>query len=575
MVACVLSGSQYAVIHVVGIFASDKIPNFSLVYFCAFMAIVTACYPIGGFIADIYCGRSRIVTISLTIIWTALLVLVIAELLTNLVSQAPKPVTVFTYVLYAVAFLIEICGVSGFYSNIVQFSLDQLQDAPSHSLGILLHWCVWVDLFGETVIHVLFALTNNCKSLVNPKIIGFCLSGVLFAIMSILLVFHIIKKQWFIATNAHYNPYKIVVNVLQYVRTHKYPIRHSALHWTNGERPSRCDFAKNCYGGPFTTCQVEDVKTLGRLVLLLLAIGPVFTVSISTSFFVFPLFSLHVAGQTKECTWQWVLIESGTFSYVVGIVCFPVVMWVVYCVLRNRVPKIITRLEIGIFLSIFGMFSMLVIDLVWHSLRKDTNSSCMFFKTHSNSFPALQLPWYVLLFPSCLNMMSYSIVLVTSLEFISAQSPQAMKGLLFGIFFAIKGCYIFVAAVLLVPFSLPFWEKFAHPSVSCGFGYMFATLLISLAGLFLFACVSRQYKYRVRDEEPFPQAVVEEIYERRIQHNMLDSSVIAPRSGHVDVDDGNQVTGCRNVSLLGRDDYSFISGSVSDAGGPQDRLLIT
>ena len=530
--ACVLSGSQYAVI--VGIFASGNIPKFSLICFCAFMAIVTACYPIGGFIADIYCGRSRIVTISLTIIWTALLVLVIAELLTIFIIPAPKPVTVFSYVLYAVAFLIEICGVSGFYSNIVQFSLDQLEDAPSHVLGIFLHWCVWVDLFGETVIHVLFALIS-CKSLSNlPKVVGVCLSGALFAIMSILLVFHIIKKQWFIATNAHYNPYKMVVNVLQYVRTHKYPIRHSALHWTNGERPSRCDFAKNCYGGPFTSCQVEDVKTLGRLVLLLLAIGPVFTVSISTSFFVYPLFSLHVTGQTKECTWQWFLVESGTLSYAVGIVCFPVVMWVVYCVLRNRVPKIIRRLEIGIFLSILGMFSMLVIDLIGHSLRENTNSNCMFLKTYSNSFPALQLPWYVLLFPSCFNMMSYSIVLVTSLEFISAQSPQAMKGLVFGIFFAIKGCYIFVAAVLLVPFSLPFWKKFAHPYVSCGFGYMFTTLLISLVGLFLFACVSRQYKYRVRDEEPFPQAVVEEIYERRIQHNTLDSPVIVPGSGHVD-----------------------------------------
>ena len=41
---------------------------------------------------------------------------------------------------------------------------------------------------------------------------------------------------------------------------HKCPEQSPGVHWEE-ERPSRIDFGKSKYGGPFKTEQVEDVKT--------------------------------------------------------------------------------------------------------------------------------------------------------------------------------------------------------------------------------------------------------------------------------------------------------------------------
>ena len=49
------------------------------------------------------------------------------------------------------------------------------------------------------------------------------------------------------------------------------------------ERPSRIDYTKERYGGPFTTEQVEDVKTFVRILLFLVSLGPIFVMEVSSS----------------------------------------------------------------------------------------------------------------------------------------------------------------------------------------------------------------------------------------------------------------------------------------------------
>ena len=542
VVACVFRGIQYTSVFAVSSLVS--IPQNSFLYqTCCYMFInvIALSFPIGGFLADVYFGRYKVVTISLAFIWTALLLLTIALITTlfidgaqdDRVKQALKD---FMYVILGLAFVPAIPGMSGVYSNVVQLSLDQLQDAPSHVLGIFLHWLVWVGVLGQGAVFVVYVIIScSYREEDIIKNAGYIMGGLVFVFLSFLLVLNRFTKHWFYAANIVYNPYKMVVDVLKYVRTHKYPTRHSAMHWTNGEQPSRFDFAKDCYGGPFTSSQVEDVKTLGRVVLVLLSVGPVFALCVPISYLIFPLFSFHTVG-LNSCSFQSVLFKSGALSYLLGLISLPVIMWTVYCVLKNRVPKILTRLEIGIFLFIIAVFSMLVIDLIGHNVANNTTNTtrCLFIEDYNlvnnDAEPSFSFGFsmYVLIIPSCFNIVSYSLVLVTVLEFISAQAPQPMKGLVFGVFFAIKGMFILLAAVLLVPFSLATTTTILSSYVSCGFGYFFLTLAMSLFGLVLFACVRRRYKYRMRDEEPFSQAVVEEIFERRLQHNTEDSLLDSP-----------------------------------------------
>ena len=592
VVACVIHCIQYTSVFTISSLVSNPQTSF-LFQTCCYVVIniIALSFPIGGFLADVYFGRYKVITVSLAFIWTALLLLSIALITSAVIGRTRSDkikdsLEDFMYVVLFSAFVAVIPGMSGFYSNVVQLSLDQLRDAPSHVLGIFLHWHVWVSVLGQGAVFVVYVIISCLfKDEDIIKNAGYILGALMFILMSILLVLNRFTKHWFYAADIHYNPYKIVVDVLKYVRTHKYPTRHSAMHWTNGEQPSRFDFAKDCYGGPFTSSQVEDVKTLGRVVLVLLSVGPVFALCVPISYLIFPLFSHHTVGQAY-CSPQVVLFQSGTLSYLLGLVSLPVIMWVVYCVLKNRVPKILTRLEIGIILFIIGVFSMLLIDLIGHNVANNTTNTthCLFIEDYNllnndaEPFFRFGFSMYVLIIPSCFNIVSYSLVLVTVLEFISAQAPQPMKGLVFGVFFAIKGMFILLAAVLLVPFSLATTTTILSSYVSCGFGYFFLTLAMSLFGLVLFACVRRWYKYRMRDEEPFCQAVVEEIFERRLQHNtedsLLDSPDIVPgsseRRSSVSVRRPVRVTESEGEERVRASEW-FVAGRSS--GAEPERLL--
>ena len=65
------------------------------------------------------------------------------------------------------------------------------------------------------------------------------------------------------------NLVKQIIDVLKYAYHHKYPVRCSALSYYQNTYPSRIDFGKVQYGGTFTNEQVEDTKTVLRLLVLL------------------------------------------------------------------------------------------------------------------------------------------------------------------------------------------------------------------------------------------------------------------------------------------------------------------
>ena len=58
---------------------------------------------------------------------------------------------------------------------------------------------------------------------------------------------------------------KIIYQVLKFAAKHKAPLNRSALTYWEEDVPSRMDLGKSRYGGPFTTEQVEDVKSILRL----------------------------------------------------------------------------------------------------------------------------------------------------------------------------------------------------------------------------------------------------------------------------------------------------------------------
>ena len=71
-------------------------------------------------------------------------------------------------------------------------------------------------------------------------------------------------SPWLIKEPVIQNPFKLIYKVIKYAIKNKYPRQRSSFMYCEDDLPSRIDFGKSKYGGPFTIEQVEDVKTFLR-----------------------------------------------------------------------------------------------------------------------------------------------------------------------------------------------------------------------------------------------------------------------------------------------------------------------
>ena len=239
----------------------------------------------------------------------------------------------------------------------------------------------------------------------------------------------------------------------------------------------------------------------------------------------FTIFGLHTGFREDfrhRCN-RWAILDSGALKYITGTILMPFCILLHFSFLKQKI-KIFARLWIGLFLYFFGLLSMLVIDLAGHlhSINdQGVGSHCVFAYTRPGGtvlYPVLELHWAVLLAPNILLGIGSPIVRTTVLEFVSAQSPQSMKGLLIGVFFAINGMYQLIGTIVLFLFSVnTIWvSKHVKAVTNCSFGYLLFTCVVALVGLILFSVVAKKYKYRERDDRPYDWSAIEEIFYRRI-----------------------------------------------------------
>ena len=539
------------------IVSSSPYLNFPIsIYFClpyAILALVMVFYPLSGFIADVYCGRFRIIRISLCLLLLHLILICIIEIIGLAKLQSVKfyrypeffysPLGVCVVVFSLAALTFFVLGLAGYQANFVQFGLDQLFEAPSHHLGLFVHYAVWSFQLGSVPVLLLpvFWCKNHKLKMVIYYIL-YPLPLVTLILVSALLFVNHGRKSWFFTEVRRKNPYKTVFKVIKFARNHSHPLRRSAFTFSDNFIPSRLDFAKERYGGPFTTEQVENVKTFLRILVVLLSIGPVFMTDIPASYLVFPLLSFHVFQYigTEPCTGEHaletLLIGSGNLMFLIStMVFFPLYIWITFSSLHRKFKGIFRRIQAGAILCLLGVAILLIVDTVGHSLKQTgfnrTESQCM-FQFHAINYtllyPALNIHWSALIPSNILLGIGPLLVITATLEFISAQSPQSMKGFLIGAFFAIRGLFQFLNSIIIIPLSLKHpWasgEMLENPPVTnCGFVYLLFTCVFGGIGFVLLSIAAKKYKYRRRDEGLFRQQDVEEIYDRYLKEASINS----------------------------------------------------
>ena len=248
--------------------ASQSVLLYAVLSLYILLAIEMLCYPFGGLLADVYFGRYKIIKASLITIAISMLIALL-ELVATVQLQVNEKSPFWKKIAFAVggggAFLVLVIGLAGFTSNIVQFGLDQLQDAPSNKLGAFVHMYVWANRIGYTAFDTIWSIehcyytTGENASLTNTFV--YSLPVTCFLVISAMILIKFLTNRMFNKERVKHNPYQMIFRILDFVRKHKRPVGHpSAFAYCDAFKPSRMDYAKERYGGPFTTSDVEDVR---------------------------------------------------------------------------------------------------------------------------------------------------------------------------------------------------------------------------------------------------------------------------------------------------------------------------
>ena len=493
-------------------------------------------YPVGGLLADLYYGRYKIVSLSVLKLCAGLVTLSIACMIFIANGFEEHDQRMIIIALSLISVVLFAAGLTGFQANAVQFGLDQLLEAPSNDLSVFLHWFVWTQYFGELCSR-LFGASFPCNDISFRKILPFMPMCVLL-LTGLAILFTCCKRKWFHCEPRTHSPYGMVYRVLKFAAQHSQPLRRSAFAYCDDEIPSRLDFAKQLYGGPFPTETVENVKTFFRILTMLVLIAPVFNIHIATSY-LFPLYGIHIGSNpintTYGCSAVWMVLQSGNLSYIITVVILPLYIMLVHPHIPRWLPRILHRLFLGVVLIVsvvLLMFGILVAGK-HAAIEKNANTTCLFLgeirsgKHILNDTSSSRLNFYplTLIVPSFLNGIAVPLIHVAILEFISAQSPHTMKGVLLGAFYAFRGLAIMVGCVLVIPFTQQHWWKHTNGSLyGCGFSYYLVTLLLGLAGIGFVAIGVKWYHYRDRQDRPYDSRYVEEYYNRYTSHSNKTAS---------------------------------------------------
>ena len=457
------------------------------------MATLSISCPVASLLAEVVMSRYKLVSYCLKAIW---LLSVVSAIVSICEDSLPKH-GLYTITLFVI--VIPQCLILGaFLASAVPLGIDQITGGSNNNISAFIQWFVWVNYCGLAapliVGSVLYSIISKVSMIIS-------LLPVLLLSVGLILDFCFHHKL--VKEPVTVNPVSLMFKVLKYAAKHKYPVQRSAFTYCENERPTRLDYGKSKYGGPFTTEQVEDVKTFWRILLVIVVLSSLHV----SLMLVYESAFVRKGGIESESKW----IKSVVYviiSPTLTIIYFiPLYELLVYPCLKNRSPSILQSAGIGaaalVCLSIFGITAEIT------KYYTSTKSDSMF----SWKDPDINTVYFFIGIPfNCALGYTRVILLKSILEFICAQAPYNMKGLLIGFFFTIQTMFITVGGVIYMAWSNN-WFAILDTS-TCGIWFYLTTLVLAVVSSALLGLVIRWYKARERDEITRSQDLVEEVYHK-------------------------------------------------------------
>ena len=502
------------------------------------MAVSYLLYPLLGWMADVCFTRYRFVLFSFI---TTILSSILGIIASALVLKFPEH-RLSLYYIGGLVIVIGLIAIGLFESTAIQFGMDQMLEASSDKLSTFIHWYYWSSSLGNLVIMsisyavVMYFHRMMCNMKPNIRKSMYLLEHEIEVMNTAILIsvgLQLVcactglcvlvryKRQLNIDRTGEH-PLKLIYRVLRYAWNHTFPENRSAFTYWEEDIPPRIDLGKLKYGGPFTTEEVEDTKTFFLIILLLLS-----------------LLGFHLSGHgyslldqlaRRQCPTIVVWMLAGDpmnitlITITIGVPLYQLVF--LHCCKKYKyVPNMLKQMGLGLLCCLIKAVTQIIIHATmakgklckladnnpivscyFISSENTINDTCSILSKYQNYCEVNNTSFLLMIIPNVLQGLAFLSVFLTTLEFICAQAPLRLKGLLIGIWYALLAVYYLPVAVSeLFITDVITWEVFHEVKA----------FLIFLS-LMLYLCVSRRYRYHLRDEVVNEQFLVEEIYERQL-----------------------------------------------------------
>ena len=471
--------------------------------------------PVFGLIADNYWGRYKMIRHSLFIIWLATIAFCLVSFIPDNLPQADTV----REVSYIVLTVILVLSLEAIQASIIQFGLDQIPDASSTDVIAFLNWYVWAWYASTILVYFSQECISSSYSALDELLLP--------ASLTLALCLDYNFNHWLIKEPVSSNPLKLIYRVIYFAWKNKYPRQRSAFTYCDDKLYSRIDFAKQKFGGPFTTEEVEDVKTFWRVMIVIIVCG------IFVGFFFNA--ELIAQGLLRETNFRQSKSENWCFERVTlfHIGELLVVIWIP---LSKILPfphsltlklTILMKFNIGFFFALVSIVGYFLLDVIVHVKLGESaiNMTCLLeinVPDYGTPLNLILLDYKWAMIPYNLKDISIALMATASMQFISAQSPYSMKGLIFGLAYGIIGISIGLNYLIMLPFTSTA-HKWPPSRYGCGTWYLLSASIVLLVMFMLLCILSYKYKRRQRaDVLPSEHIFAINYYSRYTMENTIN-----------------------------------------------------
>ena len=460
--------------------------------------------PLYGLLADMKWSRYKLIKWSFLVMWITSIIFILANTFLHSV-----PASVMYSLDGSLVLSMSLClGMT--IVNLVEFGVDQLTDGSSSDIAASASWFVWVYQASK----ILHDFITSCTPLEYRQISFLLLPlGLTIAVTLDFLSGHLLTKE-----PPSSNPLKLIYKVLKFYFKNKHPRLRSAFTYWDDKPYSRIDLGKAKYGGPFSAEQVENVKTIFRISVLLVVFG------LSTGFYVafyytikqrifIPLLS-HSEENIRACAVNTIYVNCG---YLISLMWLPVYELGLYRLFRRL--KILFKLFIGCCILFIVTVSQLVLSSVEYAHFDHSNSTTCFL-LHKDSVISTHMSpyWYTL--PHSMLGIGQFLTMASMFEFLCAQTPHSAKGLLTGLAYGgiSLGTMVALPMFYMLEHSLKHWPL--REQGRCELWILLAGNIIFSSLLMLLFWLLYRYKKRSRDDMEINEHMfVVNYYDRYLSQN--------------------------------------------------------